>query len=151
MKTPPLEHLDHLVSLFASSLHRKFQTETDLHRHGRRQLSKTERPVVANRLRDQLQIESLTIHSQLRVRPFLSFEVLQDSEHITIEFNNKEVQYPLTFISELHYVISHSTFFVYELLASLEEAAAIAFCKRLIEEGLLTFVLQTAEVPYENS
>jgi len=93
---------------------------------------------VADRLRDYLAVDRLTLATELSRRQSTYYEIATENGQVVVRFNNKAVRLPAFVRPSIEFITSNPRFQVGDIAGALDDQGKMVLCRKLVEEGFLT-------------
>ena len=97
-------------------------------------------PQLDGHLLDLSRLDEINQHTRLKARPIPELSVDEDELTVRITYHGKVIECPAALAESVRFVIATETFAVSELPDALTAKDKLVLARRLVKEGLLTFV-----------
>lgn len=101
-------------------------------------------PDLTGGLRDALELDQLDDTTPLRRRPHATFRVHTDDDGVRVQLGDRELRLPLAAEEAVRRLGSLTEFVPKDLDDVADEPSRLVLCRRMVQEGLLTFARGTA-------
>lgn len=103
-----------------------------------RKTTQRRQPVLAGHLLDLAATPRVDLHTTVRLRPQLQWQMIKDDDEIHLEFHGKTVDLPEYVEDELAFVMKADEFTGADIPGSLDDDGRLVLVRQLLHEGLLT-------------